>query len=207
MHWEGGSSDPPLVLHGNLTVNLYRVCCYRRLSPGLFLRNTEEIMAIDWSKLSEELAAEVARLGFEWIEFTHSSSFRAPWLRLFVDRRETALTIEDATFLSRVLVILLQARLPESVDFRLEVSSPGLDRPIRQPWQFVRQIGQSLQVKCNPELGYDTVNGMLKTVDENGIALTLSNDSDCNLEWKNIVEGKVVFVTQEKKMKPKGNRR
>jgi len=164
-------------------------------------------MAIDWFRLSDELSAEVNRLGFEWIEFTHSSSMRAPWLRLFVDRRDAPLTIEDVTFLTKVLVNWLQTQLPETMDFRLDVSSPGLDRPIEKPWQFAKQLGQHLQVTCRKPSIQEFVSGVLLAVNEQGIQIETPENEMLELEWNVIIEGKVVFPVQNKKMKSKGTRR
>ena len=164
-------------------------------------------MAIDWFRLSDDLHAEVNRLGFEWIDFSHSPSMRAPWLRLYVDRRETSLTIEDATFLTRVLVNWLQTQLPETVDFRLDVSSPGLDRPFTEPWQFTKQIEKYLQVTCRNTPNNRTETGVLIAVTEAGIQLQTQDGKTVDLGWKSIMEGKVVFPVQDKKMKSKGTRR
>ncbi len=164
-------------------------------------------MAIDWLRITDELQAEVTRHGFEWIDFTHSAVQRSPWLRLYVDRRESSLTIDDITFLTRVLVTWLQAKLPESINFRLDVSSPGLDRPFQKPWQFAKQIGQHLQLTVHGEPALQGPLGKLTAVSESGITITLNDGSTVEYSWDRIVDGKVIFPVQEKNMKTKGTRR
>ena len=162
-------------------------------------------MAVDWFQLSDDLAEEVKRLGFEWIDFTHTSSFRAPWLRLYVDRRNAALTIDDITYLTRMLVNWLRTQLPETMDFRLDVSSPGLDRPFNKPWQFEKHIGQHLHVKIPSAL--NALEGRLESASETGIQITTPEGEKLELNWDGIIEAKVIFPVQEKKMKTKGNKR
>lgn len=167
-------------------------------------------MAIDWLTISEELEQEVTKLGFEWIDFTHSSSMRSPWLRLYVDKRESSLSIDDATYLTRILVNWLEARLPETIEFRLDVSSPGLDRPFTKDWQFTKQLDKTLQVTVELDGKRSYPSGTLLSVNEQGISLIdtkVKKAEEQLFTWSQIIEAKVIFPVQEKNMKSKGTRR
>ncbi|MDK9701271.1 MAG: hypothetical protein OEM52_14120, partial [bacterium] len=149
-------------------------------------------MAIDWERLTEEMKAEVARLEFEWIDFHHTASTKHPNLKLFIDRRNAPLTIDDATFLTRILVNWLQTKLPETVDFRLDISSPGLDRPFHQPWQFTKHIGATVQITTRNEQRITI--GILTASEEVGATIEPVDGEPVTIPWENIGEGKVVLA-------------
>ena len=71
-------------------------------------------------------------------------SNRGRFLRIFMDK-PGGITVDDCAAVSRHLSRLLEV---EGVDYdRLEVSSPGLDRPLRKPADFARFVGQKVDVR------------------------------------------------------------
>lgn len=92
----------------------------------------------------------VAGLGFELVDF--ETSPRARLLRVFIDRMPvegaaagSAITVEDCAEVSHHLTRLFTV---ENIDYdRLEVSSPGLDRPLKKPEDYVRFAGQDVHLK------------------------------------------------------------
>ncbi|MDO9243564.1 MAG: ribosome maturation factor RimP [Rhodocyclaceae bacterium] len=104
----------------------------------------------------------VTGLGYELVDY--ETSPRARLLRVFIDRpaqadvsagteaKSVGVTIEDCATVSHQLSRLF---LVENIDYdRLEVSSPGLDRPLKKPADYERFIGHELQLKLRiPEGG------------------------------------------------------
>lgn len=89
----------------------------------------------------------VVGLGYELVDF--ETSPRARLLRVFIDRPAAAtrsgITVEDCAAVSNHLTRLFMV---ENIDYdRLEVSSPGMDRPLKKPADFVRFAGQDVQIK------------------------------------------------------------
>jgi ribosome maturation factor RimP len=92
----------------------------------------------------------VVGLGYELVDFETSPRVRL--LRVFIDRPATddaanrsGITVEDCAAVSNHLTRLF---LVENIDYdRLEVSSPGIDRPLKKPADFVRFTGQDVQIK------------------------------------------------------------
>ncbi len=83
----------------------------------------------------------LAGLGYEFVdlELTRSGGFR-----LFMDKPE-GITVEDCVLVSNHLSRLFMV---ENIDYdRLEVSSPGLDRPLKKEADFVRFAGQNAKIK------------------------------------------------------------
>ena len=90
-------------------------------------------------------------------------------MRIFIDKAD-GVDIEDCATVSNHLARLL---IVEGVDYdRLEVSSPGLDRLLKRPQDFVRFAGERVQVKVRlPLNGRRRFVGKLQSVGEIGIAL------------------------------------
>ena len=106
-------------------------------------------------QLIELIETTVTGLGYELVEF--ETSPRARLLRVFIDRPETEVTqkssigVDDCALVSNQLSRVFTV---ENVDFdRLEVSSPGLDRPLVKAADFRRFAGQEVQLKLRVPLG------------------------------------------------------
>lgn len=94
---------------------------------------------MDLEKLIEPVAAG---MGYELVDVQASNGGRM--LRLFIDK-PGGIGVEDCAAVSRQLSRLLEV---EGVDYeRLEVSSPGLDRPLRKAADFDRFAGQKAELK------------------------------------------------------------
>lgn len=117
----------------------------------------------------------LAGMGYELVDLV---STPRGGLQLFIDKLDWqtggAVTIDDCVRVSNQLTRLFEV---ENVDFdRLEVSSPGLDRLLKKPADFVRFAGQRIKVKLRiPFENRRKVNGVLMgladdvlTVEEDG---------------------------------------
>ncbi|HJS38766.1 MAG TPA: ribosome maturation factor RimP [Burkholderiales bacterium] len=84
----------------------------------------------------------LAGMGFELVDMQVSN--RGRFLRIFMDK-PGGITVDDCAAVSRHLSRVLEV---EGVDYdRLEVSSPGLDRPLRKAADFARFAGQKVDVR------------------------------------------------------------
>jgi ribosome maturation factor RimP len=88
------------------------------------------------------LEPTLAGMGYELVDMQASN--RGRFLRIFMDK-PGGITVDDCATVSRHLSHLLEV---EGIDYdRLEVSSPGLDRPLRKPADFARFVGQKVDVR------------------------------------------------------------
>src|SRR5213075_3558568 len=84
----------------------------------------------------------VAGMGYELVELQSANGGRM--LRLFIDK-PGGINVEDCAAVSRQLSRVLEV---EGIEYdRLEVSSPGLDRRLRKPGDFVRFAGQRVELR------------------------------------------------------------
>ncbi len=96
--------------------------------------------------LGELLEMTVPPMGYELVDWEMSP--RGRHVRVFIDK-PTGVSVEDCARVSRQLTRLFAV---ENVDFdRLEVSSPGLDRPLRKASDFERFVGEQADFRlANP---------------------------------------------------------
>jgi ribosome maturation factor RimP len=94
------------------------------------------------SALEGLLEPTLTGLGYELVDMQVSN--RGRFLRIFMDK-PGGITVEDCAAVSRHLSRVLEV---EGIDYdRLEVSSPGLDRPLRKAADFARYAGQKVDVR------------------------------------------------------------
>jgi ribosome maturation factor RimP len=92
--------------------------------------------------VAELIEQAVAGLGYEFVDLEISP--RGQLLRVFIDS-PSGIVVDDCVTVSNHLTRLFTV---ENIDYeRLEVSSPGLDRPLRKPEDFVRFAGQEAQLR------------------------------------------------------------
>lgn len=117
------------------------------------------------------LQSTVNGLGYELVDLEMVGHGKL--LRLFIDK-PGGVTIDDCTAVSNHLTRLLAVELDYDYE-RLEVSSPGLDRPLRNEADFRRFVGERAQVKLRePRDGQRKFVGVLRGVE--GGALRLEVD-------------------------------
>ncbi len=116
----------------------------------------------------EELVEQVVTgLGYELVDFELSPKGRL--LRVFIDI-ERGITVDDCATVSNQLTRVFEV---ENVDYdRLEVSSPGLDRPLKKLADFERFVGQEIQLRTTLPIGNQrNFAGVLQGVREGAVAL------------------------------------
>jgi ribosome maturation factor RimP len=93
--------------------------------------------------MTEVAERTLAGMGFELVDARASGHGR--FLTIFIDRPAGGITVEDCADASRQLSRVFEV---EGIDYdRLEVSSPGLDRPLRKAADFARFAGSRVDVK------------------------------------------------------------
>lgn len=113
----------------------------------------------------------VEALGYELWGVEFQSHGRPPLLRVFIDS-ENGITVEDCAAASRQISAVLDVEDPISSEYTLEVSSPGMDRPLFTLGQYGRYVGEWLKVKLRvPFEGRRNFRGVLTGVESDEIVL------------------------------------
>jgi ribosome maturation factor RimP len=128
----------------------------------------------------------VTGLGYELVDFERTGR---GLLRVFIDKPD-GIRVEDCEAVSNQLTRLFMV---ENVDYdRLEVSSPGLDRPLKKEADFVRFAGQKAQLKLRmPLAGRKNFVGVIGPVSEGVLQLDVDG-SAVAIELSNLDKARLV---------------
>ncbi len=110
--------------------------------------------------------AAVSGAGFELFSLTGGGTKNRPLLEVRIDRPDgTKVTIDDCAIVSRAIEAVLDGSALVAETYRLEVSSPGMDRPLRHAADWRRFAGRRVAVTSGSLVG-SRVEGLLLGVDD-----------------------------------------
>ena len=122
-------------------------------------------------RLKTEIEALVAAEGAHLVGLENRTQGRKLHIEIFVDTEE-GITADALAKLSRVLGEQLDERDIIEDAYTLVVSSPGLDRPLRFPWQYRRHAGRTVQVSFRSGGEVQALEGTIKEVSDEQIVVT-----------------------------------
>jgi len=103
-------------------------------------------------KLTRIIEPALIGLGYELVLLEYSPGVRTGTLRLFIDS-PSGIGMEDCEKVSREVGALLDVEDPIQKAYHLEVSSPGLDRPLVKPEHFLKFVGEKVRVQTLAPIG------------------------------------------------------
>jgi ribosome maturation factor RimP len=122
-------------------------------------------------RLVELVEPLLANLGYELVDLEFASGGGSGTLRIYIDRA-AGVGIEDCERVSREVSALLDVRDPVPTAYRLEVSTPGLDRVLRTQAHYARFLGARIAVElASPHEGRRRYTGKLEVAGTEGIDL------------------------------------
>lgn len=142
-------------------------------------------------KLNELLQPLVEDLGYEFVGLEYNSNPKHSVLRIYIDQ-EAGVGITDCETVSRETAALLDVKDPIKSHYNLEVSSPGLDRPLFTLAHFNEFKGQ--EVKLNlfaPQDGRRKFQGPILAVNESSVSME-QDGTEVALEFSNIAKARLV---------------
>lgn len=141
-------------------------------------------------QLTQIIKEPVNALGFELvgIEFIRS---RHPVLRIFIDS-ENGINVDDCAEVSRQVSAVMDVEDPITTAYNLEVSSPGLDRPLFTLEHYQRFIGHEVAISLRIAMANRRKwQGVIKQIDDEMITLIVDNKDEVfafsNIQKANIV--------------------
>ena len=130
-------------------------------------------MAQDISHLWTLFEPVVTGLGYELIEIEHYPNPKHGVLRLYIDKTDgSGIQVQDCSAVSRQLSALIDVEEPIRGRFNLEVSSPGMDRPLKRLKDYNRFIGETVKIKTSMPLdGQRNFKGRLLSADADSVVI------------------------------------
>lgn len=147
-------------------------------------------------RLHEILSPILWTLGLELVEVVCLGQGPRSVVRVLIDK-PGGVTITDCEQAHKALGPALDVADPFPHSYTLEVSSPGLDRPLKRLQDYQRVIGKRINVKLRQPLeGQWKVTGEVVQADERDVVLSVSSDASVpqtlRLEFEKIVEARLV---------------
>ena len=132
-------------------------------------------MSSKLEQLQALLAPVVEALGYECWGVEFISQGRHSVLRVYIDRPEGIL-IDDCEAGSRQVSGILDVEDPISGEYTLEVSSPGMDRPLFTLEQFAKHAGEQVKIRLrSPYEGRRNYQGILRGVEEQDVVVLVDD--------------------------------
>jgi len=142
-------------------------------------------------KLAEMLRPAVEETGKELLGVEFISSGNNSILRLFIDH-ENGIDVDDCAEVSRQVGAILDVEDPISSEYNLEVSSPGLDRPLFDLEHYKAVIGETVNIKLSiPLNGRRKFKGELSAIEKDDLIVIIDGE-DYQLAFGNIDKGNLV---------------
>ena len=132
-------------------------------------------MSSKLEQLQAMLAPVVESLGYQCWGIEFISQGRHSLLRVYIDHANGIL-IEDCETVSRQVSAVLDVEDPISSEYTLEVSSPGMDRPLFTLEQFAAHAGEQVKIKLrSPFDGRRNFQGLLRGVEEQDVVVLVDD--------------------------------
>ena len=133
----------------------------------------------------------VVRRGAHVIDIIQRGRERDALVEVFIDN-EAGITTEFCADVSRDIARQLNTAQLITGSYRLSVSSPGIGKALRFPWQYKKHVGRELTIRWNAEAGAVQTDGTLLSLDDTGIVVETDGRSDLtHIEFEKILTAKV----------------
>ncbi|MEK7825798.1 MAG: ribosome maturation factor RimP [Nitrospirota bacterium] len=128
----------------------------------------------------------VDSLGYELIDVEYLAGGNRAKLRLFIDK-EGGVTLDDCEKASRYVGYALDVEDPMSTSYVLEVSSPGLDRPLKKPSDYERYKGRLVKIKTKVPVNDQMLFiGRLSGIINEKVEIKLDGEKDLSISLDDI---------------------
>lgn len=141
----------------------------------------------EYEKLTEELVLPIIKENnFELVDVEYVKEGGNRYLRIYIDK-QGGINIDDCELVSRFLSDKLDEKDFIQEAYILEVSSPGLGRPLKKDKDFTRSIGERVELKLfKPMEKQKEFEGILKSFDRMTVTVETDEGTDLAFERSNI---------------------
>jgi ribosome maturation factor RimP len=142
-------------------------------------------------KLTDMLTSPVEALGLDLVGVEFVRAGKHSILRVYIDH-EDGIDVDDCADASRQMSAVLDLEDPITTEYNLEVSSPGMDRPLFKFAHYEAVLGETVSVKLSiPQEGRRNFKGLLLKCENESILIKVDNEefslAIANIEKSNLV--------------------
>ncbi|HIQ99347.1 MAG TPA: ribosome maturation factor RimP [Candidatus Scybalocola faecavium] len=148
----------------------------------------------EYEKMTEELITPIIDAHhFELVDVEWIKEGSNWYLRVYIDK-EGGITVDDCEVINREFGDVLDEKDYISENYIFEVSSPGLDRPLKKEKDFARSIGKDVEIRLyKPMDKKKEFTGTLKSYDKNSVTIELEDGQEMTFEKSSIALIRLAF--------------
>ena len=165
-------------------------------------RNTDMVSAEKDRSIAarvSEMAEPLCRaMGLELIHTEYQREAHGRILRLYIDK-PGGVRVEDCAAVSRQLADLLEVGFEDIGPYHLEVSSPGIERPLGKMTDFEKYRGHRIKISISHAVeGKKKFQGILSSVSPDGLISLQIGENTVQIPFAEIIRARLVSQREEK---------
>jgi ribosome maturation factor RimP len=152
---------------------------------------------VETDRITAMIEPSLEAMGYRLVRVAFTGGRRAT-LQIMAERRDDApMTVDDCAEISRNVSALLDVADPIAERYDLEISSPGIDRPLVAREDYVRFAGYEAKLELSrPIEGRKRFRGRLLGFEEETVMLRLDGDGEVKLPFGDIAKAKLVLTDE-----------
>jgi ribosome maturation factor RimP len=143
-------------------------------------------------KIEEIIKQSVEENNFLLIDIVFRGSERDKVIEIYIDA-EKNVTAEDCASISREISKKIENASLIKSSYRLDVSSPGVDRPVKFLKQFPKHTNRNFEIVFEDEGKIKTIKGKLKSIDGDDLLFIINKDEEIRININKINTAKVII--------------
>jgi ribosome maturation factor RimP len=165
----------------------------KKASLFLFLQKSEPLFVTEdiLSKISELTEKSIQGFDCYLIDIEVQGKGANPTLWVYLDSEKGGVSLDTCSQVSKKLSVLFDAHNLFDGRYRLNVSSPGLDRPLKDKRQFIANKGRKSQVKYRYGEEIRTIKGTLDDVGDEILVIS-SGKEQIRIAFSDVMETKIL---------------
>ena len=139
----------------------------------------------------------IEAMGFDVVRIMTIGAQR-PTLQIMIERKDrNNLVVDDCAAVSRAVSAILDEKDPIDGEYSLEVSSPGIDRPLTTVEHFSRFCGYETKVETDVAVdGRKRFKGKIIKVDDNGVIYFSMDEKEYQIPFESVSKAKLVLTDE-----------
>ena len=153
---------------------------------------------MDKHPVEDLVAPLVEELGFEIVRVMMSGGTTRPTLQIMIERKDGKdIVVDDCAKVSRAVSEILDEKDPIDGEYSLEVSSPGLDRPLTKLEHFKRFVGYEAKIETKTEVeGRKRFKGSVSRVDDLQNIIFNMDGTEYSIPFDAVSKAKLVLTDE-----------
>lgn len=151
------------------------------------------------TKIKEAIEPIITKLNYKIYDVIYEKEGKDNYLRIFIDTdKKEGISLNDCETVNNAITDFLDEKNFIKSQYFLEISSPGIERRIRDDEQLEQNLNSKVEVHLYKAIEKEkTIIGILEKFDDNTVTIKKSDEKEIIIEKNNITNMKTVFNWEE----------